>query len=74
MMHVMPCRHCSAHLGGSPWIILKSNDTIEEGSMNEGLPLCLSLTNISVDYSGRFWNIWEIYYADILYIYFKNSI
>lgn len=42
--------------------------------MNEGLPLCLSLTNISVDYSGRFWNIWEIYYADILYIYFKNSI
>lgn len=42
--------------------------------MSEVLPLCLSLTNISMDYSGRFWNILEIYYVNILYISMKISV
>lgn len=42
--------------------------------MSEGLPLCLSVTNISMDYSGRFWNILAIYYVNILYIYIKKSV
>lgn len=42
--------------------------------MSEGLPLCLSLAYISVDYFGRLWNIWEIYCVFILYIYINNSL
>lgn len=42
--------------------------------MNEGLPLCLTLTNISVEYSGRFWNILKIYYVDILHMYINSSV